>query len=432
MILLGAGASTPFRIPGMIGFTDKFIAENQNKCSLVLEIREALKHSKDLIGTSIQFDLEALLSVLNDLSGLKKEKPISIPTASLLFEENLTLQAAREKYGLEAESALGILNLFIFNTCMQPIRTCRKERSFKSLDRFYGPLMTVLNSAGLRDIQGHIQRVFSTNWDLCFKTWAENAGISIIDGTVLDEQSQPVLGVEVFDRSTPGFFYVPLHGSLDMIKTIRSKGTGIYEDILKIPEITRFEANPENLKDIFIIYPLEAIGYEESVKSPYLDMLYYFKKSLIQDGRAFIVGYSLRDPTIGSILEEVLAERIRKGGLKPMQGSLDSRVEQAGSYDGLKIVALDRNPDELEKTLKKQGYTNLLQTVVAIKTEFPEVAEENFAEKYGRELHNLIVKLVYIRHMTPDHADRLADVLWSRYQISLPEAFPWKKTSTKP
>lgn len=432
MILLGAGASTPFEIPSMIGFTNQFMVENQDKWSIVLEIREALKNSKDFIGTSIQFDLEALLSVLNDLSGLMKEKPISIPTASLLLKKNLTLQAAREKYGPEAESALGTLKLFIFNTCMQPIRTCRKEQSFKSLDRFYGPLITVLNSTGLMNIQGHIQKIFSTNWDLCFKTWAEDAGISIMDGTVLDERSQPVLGVGVFEGSRPGFSYVPLHGSLDMIKTIRPKGTGIYEYILKIPEITRFEATQENLKDIFIIYPLEAIGYEESVKSPYLDMLYYFKKSLMAEARVFIIGYSLRDPTIGSILEEVLAERIRNGSLKPMRGSLDSRVEQAGSYDGLKIVALDRNPDELEKTLKKQGQTNLLQAIVAIKTEFPEVAEENFAEKYGRELHNLIVKLVYIRHMTPDHADRLADTLWSRYQISLPEAFPWKKTPTKP
>jgi hypothetical protein len=94
----------------------------------------------------------------------------------------------------------------------------------------------------------------------------------------------------------------------------RPKGLGAYKDIQKVPDpIGYFENKPSNLKNVFTIYPLEAIGYEESVKSPYLDLLNHFKAVLRREDRVFIIGYSLRDPTIGSIFEEVIAERMRNG-----------------------------------------------------------------------------------------------------------------------
>jgi len=52
---------------------------------------------------------------------------------------------------------------FIFDTCMQPIMEGQKEGDFRLLDRFYGPLMTVLNRSDLRNIQSSIKKIYSTN-----------------------------------------------------------------------------------------------------------------------------------------------------------------------------------------------------------------------------------------------------------------------------
>jgi len=421
MILFGAGVSTPFNIPGMLGFTEQFTVENKDIAEFIMNIKGAISHSEEMIGISISFDLETLLSVLNDLSGLIREKPISIPTTSLLLKEGLSIKAAREKYGDDATSALETLRYFIFNTCMEPIRRGNEEGNFKFLDRFYGPLMTVLNFADLRNIQPPVKKIYSTNWDLCFKTWVDYINTPINDGTDLDRQSLPVFNVKKFESIGSGFGYVPLHGSLDLIKTSRPKGAGIYEDIFKISDPIRyFENKPANIKDVFMIYPLEAIGYEESIKSPYLDMLNHFRSSLREESTIFIIGYSLRDPTIGSIFEEVIAERIRNGDLNPLSKNLDSRIsEVGGSEPRLKIVVVDPDPDKLSENLKKQYHTNLLQTFVPIRINFPKIADEDFDGKYTQILSQLIRSLIEIRYLDANKGRDLAKILGKNYSLSV-------------
>ena len=286
--------------------------------------------SEEMIGIPFPFDLEILLSVLNDLSGVADKKAISLPTASLLLAEGKNIKAARKEYGEKALQALDRLMRFIFDVCMKPIKKGQREGNFRFLNDFYGPLMTILNRGNLGVIQHSIKKIYSTNWDLCFKTWADYANLPINDGTVIDDQSMPVFSVKKFDIDSRGFVYVPLHGSLDLIKIRRPKGAGAYEDILKISDPIRyFEDKPENIRNIFMIYPLEAVGYEESVKSPYLDMLNNLREALREEDTVFIIGYSLRDPTIGSIFEEVIAEKIRQGSISPLSEDLDSRKKKS-------------------------------------------------------------------------------------------------------
>jgi len=135
MILLGAGSSVPFGIPGMAGFTKLFIKKNPDFSAFISKIEGAISKSKDTIGVSIPFDLETLLSVLSDLSGVT-DKPISIPTASLLLTNGLSIKKAREKYGDKASLALEKLMKFIFDTCMKPIKEGQEEGNFRSLNRF--------------------------------------------------------------------------------------------------------------------------------------------------------------------------------------------------------------------------------------------------------------------------------------------------------
>lgn len=418
MILFGAGSSVPFDIPGMAGFTEQFMEENSDISEFILTIRDAISKSEETIGVSFSFDLEALLSVLNDLSGTTKEKPISILTASVLLNQSLDLKGARKKFGDEASSTFDKLREFIFNRCMQPIKKGSQEGNYEFLDRFYGPLMTVLNAAGLTTIQGSTKKIYSTNWDLCFKTWVDYVNIAINDGIYIDKQGYPVLNVEKFHIDTDGFNYVPLHGSLDLIQISRPKGGGTYKDILKISDPIRyFEGQPANMRSVFMIFPLEAVGYEESIKSPYIDMLDAFRSSLRMESTVFVIGHSLRDPTIGSIFEEVLTERIRKGDLNLLSDDLDSRKDGVLKH-ALKIVVINPTPDKLIENLEKQSHTNLSQTFVPIRIEFPKLSDKDFSEKYANTLSQLIIELHDMDYLNPSNTQLIVAILEEKYGIS--------------
>jgi hypothetical protein len=127
MILFGAGSSIPFDIPGMADFTQRFLNECEYNLDLINAIKGALSNSEETIGVSLPFDLEALLSVLNDLAEIKPQKPISVATASLLLKEKLTAKTARKKYKTDAAKAFSTLNAFIFKTCMKPIVEGKKK-----------------------------------------------------------------------------------------------------------------------------------------------------------------------------------------------------------------------------------------------------------------------------------------------------------------
>jgi hypothetical protein len=423
MILLGAGSSVPFDVPGMEGFTKRFIAEKKDLSGFICHIAEAINQSKEILGFELPFDLETLLAVLNDLSGSADEKPISIPTASLLLKETLSIKAAREKYGDQSQQALVTLREFMFDVCMQPIDDGRKSGHFQILNSFYGPLMTILNRASLRSLQQDLSNIYSTNWDLCFKTWADYVNIRIDDGTNID-RGLPIFEAAKFGSSgsSPSQLnYVPLHGSLDLVTISRPKGAGIYRDIQKVVDpLGYFKGRPDNIKNIFMIYPLEAIGYEESVRSPYLDLLDHFKTSLRRANFVFVIGYSLRDPTIGSIFEEVIAERIRDGDLSPLPPNPDSRKEAAAKHN-LKIAVINPSPEKLAKNLKKQSQTNLLQTFVPIRIRFPSVADKDFGAKYAGVLRELLKDLETIGYLTAGGGQRseIIKALKSDYNLAL-------------
>jgi len=229
----------------------------------------------------------------------------------------------------------------------------------------------------------------------------------------------PVFSVKKFDIDSRGFVYVPLHGSLDLIKIRRPKGAGAYEDILKISDPIRyFEDKPENIRNIFMIYPLEAVGYEESVKSPYLDMLNNLRETLREEDTVFIIGYSLRDPTIGSIFEEVIAEKIRQGSISPLSEDLDSRKKEIAPHQ-FKVIVMNPNPEKLMEGLKK-FYTNLFQTFVPVRIKFPQTSDSNFSEKYKVALRKLVADLQIIGYLNESYLRSINEALWRKYKISIP------------
>jgi hypothetical protein len=342
MILLGAGASAPLRIPTMEGFVKIFeekIRENSSKeiMSLYEEIKRSIERSEGLIDRVISFDLESLMAVLEDLSGIREKRMFSPPTLAFLLSQlnkgNLKRAAVNEvrvKFGNNARKMLEKLRYMIFDSCMKSIMEGEENGSYAFLAQYYGPLFTLFGRGTVMATCN--QWVFTTNWDLCLKAWMDYVNLPFEDGVVLDPQKKPVLdiskGWSVSDSAI--FRIIPLHGSLDLIKILRLRAETSYEEISRVinPHIY-FKDKPGEIERIFMIYPLEAVGYELSVKSPYLDLLNFLKSRLMTEELVFVVGFSFRDSTIASIFEEVLRERIRKGHCYPLGSNLEIlKIEQ--------------------------------------------------------------------------------------------------------
>lgn len=393
LILLGAGSSVPFGIPDMRKFVDMFKESLRNDDEafsmreLVEWIELALNDSQRLVGTKIQFDLESLIVVLQDLVATM-DKPISAPTFAFMLHllsqkqkeiGTYNIENVRATFGKRAEALLNSLRLFIFDLCMKPIEIGQKELTgFSFLDLFYGPLFILLGNTDLRSPT--TKWVFTTNWDLCLKQWLEYASAYVHefeDGVTLDNQRKPVLSTsQGWSVSSQKRKVVPLHGSFDLIKKRRVVSGGFYEDIHKVtaPEIY-FKGNTSEIAKAFMIFPLEAVGYEQSVRSPYIDMLNLLKEVLRQENLIFVIGFSFRDPTVASIFEEVLRERAERGDWQPIGGkpnleniSIDRLKEMR-----LKVFLIDSSPQTVIDNLIRHGYENTGRALIPIDVSFPDM-----------------------------------------------------------
>jgi hypothetical protein len=245
LILLGAGSSVPFGIPAMKKFVENFkekIADKPSLLRLFVGIDSALKNSKELVGYNVDFDLESLMVVLQDLAS-DINRPISLPTFAFMlisitknkeFAKEINVKLLRDSFGQEAKQLLETLQCFIFDMCFEPIRKGQKDTSsFTFLNLFYEPLFTLIDE---EIVMGRSSWIFTTNWDLCLKQWLEYSQISFEDGTGLDKHKKAVLNPTNgwTDDSVllgGGVRVVPLHGSFDLVNCRRFASGREYSEI---------------------------------------------------------------------------------------------------------------------------------------------------------------------------------------------------------
>ena len=439
MILFGAGASVPFDIPTMSEFVIKYEDQCNEKESLFYEeIKSNIKNSDKTIGYSLEFDLESLLAILNDLSDKKIKKPISAATASFLINKKINFFQAKKEYNKISSTMLLNLKELIFNECIKPIAYGKKEGNISFLDKFYGPLTYLINKGEfIRKERGlAIRDIFSTNWDLCFKEWATYNGSSIYDGmktgssghlflNITDLKNQVQRRLEDQRSQWQGIHtYIPLHGSIDYFYYDVLKKEGSYTEIRKHPDPISYYRYKENLKNMFIIYPLEAIGYEETIKSPYLDMLYLFSESLMTNDLFYIIGHSLRDPTISSIIEDRLEKKIDQGRIEPLSDNLEKRIEQSTQIRD-KIIIFTRDAEKLKKDLKRRGHNLLSQTFIPIETTFPKILDfnndyiinDNFEDDYSLQIKKILNTMRVI--FPKIDMDKIASEINNKYNLNI-------------
>jgi len=392
-------------------FVDMFkkdleIGEAFTLSDLLGQIELALSNSEMLVGSKIQFDLESLMVVLQDLDA-NKDNPISAPTFAfmlhLITQKNkeigtYNIENVRKTFGKRAKKLLDRLRKFIFKLCMKPIGIGQKNRGgFFFFDLLYGPLFILLGDRDIRS--GRTRWVFTTNWDLCIKQWLEYASLEFEDGTNLDRQRKPVLSPSSgWIKGSDTRKIVPLHGSLDLIKKLRPVSGGFYEEIYKVtaPE-TYFKGNPSEIAKAFMIYPLEAVGYEQSVKSPYLDMLNLLKEVLRSEPVIFVIGFSFRDSTIASIFEEVLRERAERGDWQPVtkKSNLQEMEIKTLSEMRLKVVLIDSSPQRVINNLARLGYVNIERALIPIQVSFPDMMSDTYDPSKAKIRFQQVISHLY-------------------------------------
>jgi hypothetical protein len=133
----------------------------------------------------------------------------------------------------------------------------------------------------------------------------------------------------------------------------------------------------------------------------------------------FVIGFSFRDPTIASIFEEVLRERIREKHWHPLGLELEKRAEEAKDCS-FKLFIIDSNPLNVLNNLEKQGFVNTQRACIPIEAKFPDVNSPNFEQRFSEVLTIISNKLVAAGVMNHATFDSISKQLNKEHQLSLP------------
>lgn len=372
-------------------------------------IKDAIANSKDYLDFDVNFDLESLMAVLEDLyTGTKRT--VSHPTISFVIHAQkkglvggVTLKDVRARFSEVARKLANRVREVIYRECLKPVEENQRDE-LQIVDRFYGTLFTILGRGNWRQRQSETEWIFTTNWDVCLEEWMRFRNIPFSDGVSLSKQRELVLDMNAFHDGSAVYKVVHLHGSISLVKEKRVTPRGEYEEILKVPPRHYSRGLQEHLERLFIVYPLEAVGYENVVKSPYLDMLSLMKSKLENESFIFIIGSSLRDPTIASIIEEVLRAKYREGNWDPYPPAseftneeelIESRLVGVPST-GYKVFYIDVNPVNSIKYLEETGYFNLSSALTPIKVEIPSADNEEAVQDFMSDLAEKLIISKYI------------------------------------
>lgn len=363
---MGAGMSIPFGIPTMKQFTELFEGKIINNEEFPTDQKEIyLNIKKGTKNTGLSFDLELFMSILNDLKNPSSR--LTLPTVNFLLdqgEKSLKPEKIQENYKDISASLYKTLIEFIKETIMEPLNT---DGIYEVLDLVYFPIFGLLGFTGevSNTPQAPLKNIFTTNWDYTIREWMKYRNLYFDDGAKLNRQGD--LSFDVKNSwSGDEYHIIPLHGSIDFEVTERKKITGEVRDINKVTGKKAVASNP------FIIYPLEAVGYEDTVKSPYFDLMIKLRQVLETDKYIFVIGFSFRDPTISSIFEDVLRERHKKGDWIPLEGEFEERKEKFKENNPkMKFLLVDSNPRQVFKNMERQGFFNISKACLPIKIDLP-------------------------------------------------------------
>jgi hypothetical protein len=374
LLFLGAGASMPFGVPTMIDFIKLFDKEVGDS-PLYRELKTAFGEN---------CDLEALMTVIEDLSKSPKEffKAISPQTASFLLQKERKdadhyINGDRSQ---EAGELSAKIKAIIRKECNRAISNDSRilevyDDFFTSLESQKRRVIAVPSLWGSSQIGSGAHaftlptdlRIFTTNYDQCLETYFNRREIDFWRG-IVSRYGESVFDVDSYDpllaENMPCKIY-KLHGSVDLFRK---------EDKIKRLEVPRAE-DPFLIKEYgeeFMRWPIEFGGYRHIVESPYLDLFRRLRDVAKQKTWWIVIGFSFRDRTICSLLNDVLR--------------LKSKRERPA------ILLLNRHTQPVIERLKDWDYQALVETMFPVEVEFG-------GKGFSTKLDEAFVSAGYVRPM---------------------------------
>lgn len=354
ILFFGAGASKPFDIPVTRDFALEIVESLAKRTGAIPDL---LSEVKQFFGE--QFDLEVLLTLLDDLS---RENPFDI--ISPVTTQFILSKADPKEYTLNPEVHRNATSLFtsVLDEIRQRVLTKTREKKgliIQVYDQVFTILSRVTGSStrpgdAKTAIPGNLGYVFTTNYDQCIEAYLNDRRIEFEDG-IERRHGTNIFQVPLINNPRRHPVLVKLHGSIDFFKT--SEGNIIS---LQVPFASRREIEEKvlplgiEIEDEVIIYPTETGTNRKVTESPFSDLYYQFRTAFQADPYLIIIGFSLRDRTICSILQDVLI---------------------SGAAQGCKIFLIDPKAEEIMGMLRVRGFRLLSDTIrpVACSVDDPEI-----------------------------------------------------------
>jgi hypothetical protein len=377
LLFLGAGASCPFGIPTMSGFL-KLFDEEIGDSHLYKEIRKTFGDD---------CDLEVIMTVIEDLSKPSQElfRALSSQTSFFLLQrerKEADKYATEETKKREATELLARLKAIIRRECIKA--SGKDSRIVEVYNDFFTFLhleeqkMTPGTNWGSTQI-GRVDevfpsqlKVFTTNYDTCLEVYFNRREIDFCRG-IVNRSGEDILDVDSYEPPrTPDVRIYKLHGSVDLfqkggkIRQFKAPGTG--------KTFLGDEYGEESMR-----WPIEFGGYRHVIESPYLDLFRLLRDAAKADRWWIIIGFSFRDRTICSILNDVL-------GMKTQR-------------DRPNALLLCTQTEPIIKRLRDWDYHALAETVYPVEIEFGN-------KDLSAKLHEAFVSRGYVKEMSVDFGKR--------------------------
>lgn len=347
ILFIGAGVSTLFGIEDTKGFIEIF--DNRSNISNSPIYKDIKTFFKD------DFDLEILMTLLDDLGKDTNNLISSMSPQTANFIINNT-----EKQNYIDDKELKLEVKHILKQVKQIIRRECIDAEFNNRDkimdiygRFFNTLSalpagmynTRISQSGDKEIKYFNNfKIFTTNYDRCIETFLSEHQIPFIDG-IEHKFGYSSYNVDSFNDVGERIGIFKLHGSMDLYNIQGKIRRKMYED---------------EIGDEVIYYPVEFSGYRHIIESPYLELFYLFRDRLSKFNLWIIIGSSLRDRTICSIMNNIIQLKIESERPKIILVNPDEKIiDRLKNWDfpylSEKIVQLKKyfGPDETNDEILK-------------------------------------------------------------------------------
>jgi tetratricopeptide (TPR) repeat protein len=323
IFILGAGASIPCGVPGMKEMHDLFmdsLRDTPKYRDIVLSIKETDSRID-------QLGIEFLLEKFHILSLISSESnPDMIRTLFNIEEQRSHL------FPLFKELKDHITD-FLFQCC-----SCFDEEEVK---KFYGSFLRIREA-----VEDETIHIFSLNYDTCVECACRIENIDCSQGFNKDDNAE---WNGVFDEEVNLY---KLHGSVSW------RGHNL--EMIHMPVPTRGKAIKVGKKEyeMVVLYPM--ITKYRPYIYPFSNLIHIFEDKLNEAQVCAVIGYSLRDHHIKSILQKAMRDKedlelwLINPHASQMKNQLFTELEEWPKDYEKRVYAIDASFEETPDILKER------------------------------------------------------------------------------